>query len=206
MDNRKNILKRTLVIILAIFISNIHVSMAADKSSARKDVSKLKSSHLSSYKMGAGDMLDIEVWKEEGLRKTVLVRPDGGITFPLAGEFMVGGKTPSQLQKMIVKKLKKYIPSPVVTVSVVGVENNHIYVIGKVNRPADFSSKSNINVMQALTTAGGLNAFAKSSEIKILRRINGKQIAIPFDYDAVSQGEGLQQNITLKNGDVVVVP
>lgn len=227
MNNRKRILKYTVVIFWAFSLLNLNISVAATadvKSVKKSDVKSVKKAAvksvkkvaapkkkavlnpLSAYRLGPGDVLEISVWKEDGLQKQVLVRPDGGITFPLAGELQAGGKTAAQLQQAIIKKITKFIPDPVVTVSVVQVVDNHIYVIGKVNRPSDFSSSAYINVMQALTLAQGLNPFAKASEIKILRKVKGKQVAIPFDYDAVSQGEDLKQNITLKSGDVVVVP
>jgi len=207
MNIRIKLLKQIVVVFLAVSFLNLNTSFAADvKSSKRANVSKVSGARLPAYLLGPGDMLEISVWKEEGLQKQVLVRPDGGITFPLAGELRAGGKTATQLQQLIVKQIKKYIPDPVVTVSVLQVVNNHIYVIGKVNRPADFGASSYINVMQALTMAGGLNPFAKAGDIKILRRVNGREMAIPFDYDEVSQGEDLKQNIILKSGDVVVVP
>ena len=159
-----------------------------------------------SYLLGPGDLLEISVWKEEGLQKEVLVRPDGGITFPLVGELKAGGRTAVQLQQSIVKSIKRFIPDPVVTVAVLKVNNNKVFVVGKVNRPGEFVATHYMDVMQVLAMAGGLNAFAKSSDIKILRRVKGVERAMRFDYDAVSQGEELKQNIILKSGDVVVVP
>ena len=161
---------------------------------------------LPSYKLGPGDLLEISVWKEEGLQKQVLVKPDGGISFPLVGEVKAGGKTTGQLEKTIVSKLKKYIPDPVVSVSVMTINNNKIYVIGKVARSGEFVATRYVDVMQALAMAGGLNAYASSNDIKILRRVNGKERAYPFEYDAVASGKNLGQNILLKAGDVVVVP
>ena len=210
MNNRTEIIKKLVVAFLAVSFLNINISIAApamEKSSSKSSVpKKVSPAYLPSYLLGPGDMLEISVWKEEGLQKQVLVRPDGGITFPLAGELRAGGKTALKLQQSIVNKIKQYIPDPVVTVSVIKVASNNIYVIGKVNRVSNFEAASYINVMQALALAGGLNPFAKASEIKILRKVKGKDIAIPFDYSVVSQGKDLKLNIILKNGDVVVVP
>jgi len=207
MNIRIKLLKHIVVVFLAVSFLNLNTSFAADaKSSKKAGVPKASGGHLPSYLLGPGDVLGISVWKEEGLQKEVLVRPDGRITYPLVGELWAGGKTVVQLEKAIVKSIKRFIPDPVVTVSVLQVVSNHIYVIGKVNRPTDFGAPSYINVMQALTMAGGLNPFAKASDIKILRRVNGKEIAISFDYDDVANGENLKQNIFLQNGDVDVVP
>ena len=158
------------------------------------------------YRIGPEDVLDISVWKEPDLHKEVLVRPDGGVTFPLAGDIMAAKKTPQQLQDEITKKIKKYIPDAVVTVSVVKLTGFRIYVNGKVNKPGQYTIGRYLDVLQALTLAGGLTPYASSKEIKILRRENGKEVTYHFNYKEVKNGENLGQNIQLKNDDVVVVP
>jgi len=161
---------------------------------------------LPAYEIGPGDVLEIAVWKEDGLQKEVLVRPDGAITFPLADEIQAGGMTIKVLQQALVNKIKRFIPEPVVNVSVLKINNNKVYVVGKVGRPGEFVASQYVDVMQALAMAGGLNAYASSNDIKILRRVGGKEISLPFEYDVVAQGKELSQNIILKSGDVVVVP
>jgi polysaccharide export outer membrane protein len=161
---------------------------------------------LPAYLIGPGDVLEIAVWKEEGLQKEVLVRPDGALTFPLADEIQAGGRTVKQLQQALADKIKAFIPDPVITVSVLKINHNKIFVVGKVGRPGEFVASQYVDVMQALAMAGGLNAYASSNDIKILRRVAGKEISLPFEYDVVAQGKELEQNIILKSGDVVVVP
>jgi len=161
---------------------------------------------IPAYKIGPGDVLNISVWKEEGLQQEILIRPDGGMSFPLAGNIQAGGKSVSQLQDMLASKIKQYIPDPVVTVSVRKIQNNKVFVVGKVNRPGEYIGTSYIDVMQALAMAGGLNAYASSNNIKILRRVNGNIKSMPFEYDEVAGGYKLKQNIILESGDVVVVP
>jgi len=158
------------------------------------------------YKIGPGDILSVSVWKEDGLQQEILIRPDGGMSFPLAGDIQAGGKSVSQLQNLLAKKIKQFIPDPVVTVSVKKIQNNKIFVVGKVNRPGEYIGTSYIDVMQALAMAGGLNAYASSNNIKILRRVNGNIKSMPFEYDEVAGGYKLKQNIILESGDVVVVP
>lgn len=158
------------------------------------------------YRLGAEDVLDISVWKEESLKKEVLVRPDGGISFPLAGELHVAGLTPDEVRARLTERLAKYIPEPVVTVAVLKALNYKIYVIGRVNKPGDFMSGRPIDVLQALTMAGGLTPFASESKIQVVRKTEGHELAIPFNYAHVRKGEELDQNIILKSGDVVVVP
>ena len=161
---------------------------------------------IPTYKIGPGDVLSVSVWKEDGLLSDVLIRPDGGMSFPLAGDIQAGGKSVEQLQQLLVSKIKRYIPDPVVTVAVRKVENNKVFVVGKVNRPGEFLASHYVDVMQALAMAGGLNAYASANNIKILRRINGKVHSMSFEYDDVANGKALQQNILLNSGDVVVVP
>lgn len=159
-----------------------------------------------SYVIGPGDVLSISVWKEEGMQLEVLVRPDGGITYPLAGEIQAGGLTTKALSDELVLKLKKYIPNPSVTVSVLQSVSNKIYVIGKVNRPGEFTATGYMDVLQALTMAGGLTPYADSDDIKIIRRTDKGNIMKLFDYDEVVSGDRLDMNIILKAGDTVVVP
>ena len=158
------------------------------------------------YVIGPGDVLSISVWKEEGMQLEVLVRPDGGITYPLAGEIQAGGLSTKALSDELVSKLKKYIPNPSVTVSVLQSVSNKIYVIGKVNRPGEFTATGYMDVLQALTMAGGLTPYADSDEIKIIRRTEKGNMMMLFDYDEVVSGEQLDMNIILKAGDTVVVP
>lgn len=163
-------------------------------------------SEIETYVIGPGDLLSISVWKEEGLQKKVLVKPDGYITFPLVGDIKAGGINTKTLTKLIVEKLNAYIPNPNVTVSVLESISNRVYVIGQVNKPGQFITSQYMDVLQALTVAGGLTPFADSDSIKIIRRSEkGKEI-FEFDYDEVISGESMEMNIVLKAGDTVVVP
>lgn len=159
------------------------------------------------YKLNAGDILMVSVWKEEELTREVLVRPDGGISFPLVGEIQAAGRTTDEVQASVVSSLSQYVPDAVVTVAVLSVNGNKIYVLGKVARPGEYVMNKSLDVMQALAVAGGLTTFAGENKIRILRRgETGVQQAIPFRYGAVKQGAQLESNIMLKGGDIVVVP
>jgi len=158
------------------------------------------------YSLQPGDILEISVWKEPDLQREVLVRPDGGISFPLVGNITAKNSSVQDVNKKITSRLAKYIPDPVVTVSLKQMLGNRVYVVGKVLKPGEFLVNRNVDVMQALSMAGGLNPFAAGNEIKILRRVNGVQKSIPFRYEGVVKGKDLAQNIVLKPGDVVVVP
>jgi polysaccharide export outer membrane protein len=159
------------------------------------------------YTVKPGDVLSISVWKEPDLQGPVLVRPDGTFSFPLAGQFDARGKSVQELQQLVTEKLRKFISDPVVTVSVQEIKGNKVYVIGQVNKPGDFVVNPRVDVMQALSMAGGTTPFASLGDIMILRRTDGgQQQALPFRYTDVVRGRNLDQNITLQAGDVVVVP
>lgn len=159
------------------------------------------------YLIQPGDLLEVSVWKEEDLQREVLVRPDGQISFPLVGDIDARGKTVSELRAEITARLQKYIPNLVVTVTVARILGKRIYVIGQVNNPGEFVVNPGVDVMQALSMAGGTTPFAKLGDIIILRRnSDGNQSAIRFRYNQVESGRSLDQNIMLNNGDVVVVP
>lgn len=160
----------------------------------------------SAYRVRPGDKLFISVWKEEGLAQTAIVRPDGGFTFPLAGELNATDKTVAALAEEIRARLVRLIPEAVVTVDVAELRGARVYIIGQVQMPGEFIMVSTLDVLQALSMAGGVTAFASPGDIKILRRSAEGQRAIPFDYDAIIRGRDLAQNITLEDGDVVIVP
>jgi polysaccharide export outer membrane protein len=159
-----------------------------------------------SYKLRPGDVLTVSVWKETDLQGEVLIRPDGGITFALAGELEAAGHTVGELTTMLEARIRRYIPDAVVTVTVKAATGNRVYVIGKVNKPGDFPLTGPIDVMQALSLAGGATPFADLNAIRVLRRDGDHQMSITFHYNEIARGRRLDQNILLKNGDTVVVP
>ena len=162
--------------------------------------------YADTYIIGPGDLLSISVWREDGLQKEVLVKPDGYITFPLVGDIKAGGINTKTLTKLIVDKLDSFIPNPNVTVSVLQLTSNRFFVIGQVKKPGQFVTSQYMDVLQALTMAGGLTPYADSDNIKILRRTEGSREIFEFDYDEVISGDGMEMNIILKAGDTVVVP
>ena len=159
------------------------------------------------YTVKPGDLLAISVWKEPDLTRPVLIQPDGAFSFPLAGQIDARGKTPVQIQQMLIERLRKFISDPVVTASVQEVRGNKVFVIGQVTKPGEIIMNPSVNVMQALSIAGGATPFASLNNIIILRRIPGaKQQAIRFRYNEVAKGNDLDSNVELQAGDVVVVP
>jgi polysaccharide export outer membrane protein len=161
---------------------------------------------VSDYVIGPGDMLNISVWKDESLTRQVVVLPDGRIAFPLIGQLTAAGRSLAEVTREMEQKLERFAPGVTLSVVVQQVNSLMIYVIGRVNNPGRFVLNSDINVMQALAMAGGLNPFAKRGDIKVFREVGKATEIINFDYDKVSSGEQVQQNIRLRRGDVIVVP
>jgi polysaccharide export outer membrane protein len=160
----------------------------------------------SGYRLQPGDVLQVVVWKETDLQSEVLIRPDGGISFPLAGDIQAAGLTTAQLRTELESRVRKLIPDAVVTVSVKAPNGNRVFVIGKVNKPGDFPLLRPTDVMQALSLAGGATPFASTDRIRILHRDGSHQTSIRFRYSDVARGRNLDQNILLQSGDTVIVP
>jgi polysaccharide export outer membrane protein len=158
------------------------------------------------YLLGPEDVLEVSVWKEPDLTKQLTVRPDGKITYPLIGEVQAAGLTVKQLQEQILKRLEKYVTDAHVTVILLKAQNYKVYVTGKVNKPGEFVIGKPVNVMQAISMAGGLTPFASPGSIIVLRTAGSKEEVFPFNYKEVARGQFLEQNQTLLPGDVVVVP
>ena len=158
------------------------------------------------YRLQPGDLLQVVVWKETDLQSEVLIRPDGGISFALAGDLPAAGRTTDELRIELEARVRKLVPDAVVTVQVKVASGNRIFVIGKVNHPGDFALIRPIDVMQALSLAGGATPFANTNGIRVLHRDGSQQTAVRFRYGDVSRGRHLEQNVLLQSGDTVVVP
>ncbi len=157
------------------------------------------------YVIGPEDDLHIAVWKEADLTATLPVRPDGKISLPLLNDVQAAGLTPQQLSASLTEKLKKYVADPHVTVVVTAINSKRIYVNGEVLHPGPIPMQANMTVLQAISTAG-LNQFANTKRIYVLRTENGKQQKLPVNYRKLLKGEQIDQNYLLQPGDTIVVP
>lgn len=158
------------------------------------------------YRIGPEDVLHISVWKEKDLDRKVLVRPDGGVSFPLVGDMQVSGRTPLEVQDEIRSRLQRYVPDAEVTVSVDKISGYTVFILGEVNNPGQFTLGRYVDVVQALTLAGGTTPYASERNMQILRRQDGREVTYRFDFRDIKRGQKLEQNIILQSGDVVVVP
>ena len=164
-----------------------------------------------SYKLNPGDEVEISVWNEENLQKTITVLPDGMISFPLVGHLQAAGKSASEIEMTIAGKLDAYIADPEVNVTVTSTRGNVVFVVGKVLKPGPIVMIQSTTVMQALAMAGGLNEFASDNSIKIIRRGDiaagaGEETLLKIRYSDLEKGNDLASNHILNYGDVIVVP
>lgn len=184
---------------------------------SKKDAAKVSSSHTApgvaqvaaddpSYKIGAEDVLKIDVWREDQLTRTVPVRPDGRITLPLLNDVRAAGLTPMELAGAIRDELKNYVNNPQVTVSVMEINSRRIYVTGEVAKSGAFNLLPHMTALQAISSTGGFSQFARPKNIYILRTEHGEQVKLPFNYKEALKGHNPEQNIELQPGDIIVVP
>jgi polysaccharide biosynthesis/export protein len=157
------------------------------------------------YIIGPEDVLHVAVWKETDLTATLPVRPDGKISLPLLDDVEAAGLTPKQLADSITAKLKKYVADPRVTVVVTAINSKRIYMVGEVLHTGAMPMLPNMTVLQALSSAG-INQFANTKGIYVLRTENGKQEKLPVNYRKIIKGDLIQQNYILQPGDTIVVP
>jgi len=160
----------------------------------------------SDYRVGPGDVIEVSVWKEPEASSQVIVRPDGKISLPLIKDLEVTGKTPMDIEQIVVGKLSPLINSPNVTVTVKEIRSKKVYVLGEVNRTGAYQITQPTTVLQILTEAGGLRPYAKEKSIYILRMEGGRQQKLPFNYKDVVNGKNIQQNIFVQPGDTIIVP
>lgn len=158
------------------------------------------------YLIKPGDTLAVSVWKEPDLSGDVVVHPDGTFAIPLAGSIEASGRSTHEVEERIGESLSRFIPDPIVTVGLSESVGRTLYVIGQVNAPGAYTVSQQVDVVQALSLAEGMTAYASENKIKILRRAGAEQIAIGFRYGDIEKGENLEQNILLEDGDIVVVP
>jgi len=158
------------------------------------------------YQLRQGDTVLISVWREDALQKQVIVLPDGSITFPLIGRVEVAGLGTPEVERRITAKLKEFLPEPVVTVVIVGIDGNRAYVTGKVLHPGPLTINGPVTVLQAISIVGGFDKFADEGGIKVIRAKSDGQEVFSVHYKDIISGKNMSTNILLTAGDTIVVP
>ncbi len=165
---------------------------------------------VAEYKIGIGDTIKINVWKNPDLSVTVPVRPDGKISAPLVGELLVAGFTPEEVSNFIEVRLRKYLRTPNVVVIMTDLGStqylSRVRVTGAVENNVSLNHQQGMTLLDAILAAGGPNEFAKSADTKVFRRIDGETVLIPINLESLLKGGNLNENIILKPGDTITVP
>jgi polysaccharide export outer membrane protein len=189
-------------------------SKPAEKVKAKEDTPSIGKSDAAdaatfvdpdAYRIGLDDQLMISVWREPELSLSVVVRPDGMITLPLLNDLHVVGLKPTELQQVLIEKLKPFVSEPQVTVIVQGIRSRKVYLVGNVGKQGAYNLDGGETVLQLLAACGGVGPFAKADSIYVLRTENKKQVRIPFQYKKAIKGR-TKDDVILQPGDIVVVP
>jgi polysaccharide export outer membrane protein len=159
------------------------------------------------YVIGAADRLRIDVWQNDRLSLAdVPVRPDGKITLPLLDDVQAAGLTTDELKALLAQELAEYVQNPTVTVVVLAPFSKRAFVLGQVRNPGPISLSAEMRVLDAITVAGGFSPFAKKSQVRVLRYVEGRELEYRFDYDAYVDGDAPGTNVVLRPSDTVLVP
>jgi len=158
------------------------------------------------YVIGPQDVLSVVFWREKDMSADVVVRPDGKISLPLINDVAAAGLSPEALRNAIAKAATKYMEDPSVTVVIKEINSRNVYVTGQVAKAGTYRLGNDMTVLQAISVAGGLLEYADASNIVVLRKENGKDRSIKFNYKDVIRGRNLEQNIVLLPNDTVIVP
>jgi polysaccharide export outer membrane protein len=158
------------------------------------------------YVIGAQDVLSIVFWRDKDMSADVVVRPDGKISLPLLNEVQAAGFTPEELRARLTEAATKYVEDPTATVVVKEIHSRNVYITGNVAKPATYPLVGDMNVLQLIALAGGLQEYADAKHIVVIRSEGGRQQYHKFNYKDVVRQKRTDQNILLKPGDTVVVP
>lgn len=159
------------------------------------------------YKVGIGDILEIVTWKEPDFsREEIIVRLDGKISFPLLDDIQAAGQTPTLLKRRIESKLKKFLSSPSVTVTVREAASQRFYILGEVVNTGEYPLSKDLTVLQAFALAGGFTEWASKKEIILFRKEYGKDKVIRINYKRILKNNDFSQNVAIKSNDTIIVP
>jgi len=192
------------VTVIAIAAAMSFASIAAAKDADKKKPAQAPAAVNEEYRVGPGDKLRIEVYKDQQLSQSVQVRPDGKITLPLVGDLEATGRTPLELRDTIATSLKDYVNNPTVTVIVVEAVASQVYVMGEVTHPGTMQLYGPTTILQALAMAGGFKEFANTKDVKVLRPSKSGMDTLKFNYKDVLSGDA--KPFYLRSGDTVIVP
>lgn len=157
------------------------------------------------FRIGSADMLNVRVWKNPELSVEAPVLPDGTVSVPLAGAVHAQGLTTGELEDVVAQKLGEYITAPEVTVTVAQVNSHRVSMVGEVAKPGLLEIGTDTRVVDAISSASGFTVYANRSKVKVIRRLEGREVSYVFNYDRFVRGRAPGTNVRLQPGDVVIV-
>ncbi|MEK7703072.1 MAG: polysaccharide biosynthesis/export family protein [Nitrospirota bacterium] len=183
------------------------VTATASLTQASSPLAAISQEESLTYILGPEDMVQVLVWKDEALTRTVMIRPDGKISLPLVGELQAAGLTPNQLSNNVRAALKKYYKEqPEVSTIVTEINSFSVFVLGQVVIPGKHILRRETTVLQILSLAGGFKEYANTKKILLLRRHDSVETRILINYKNLVSGEGPDENLMLQSGDTIIVP
>ena len=195
-----------LAALLALFLSGVFLVSVPSSTFGQEEVSAVHKKPTGDYQLGAGDLIQVVVWKNEEVSGNFRVRPDGKFSMPLIGDILAQGNTTDGASMQIEQKLKLFIESPYVSIIVVEAASNRIYILGEVTNPGTYAIDGSLTVLQALALAGGFTEFASREKMVLVRGVGESQRNIPLSYTKILREPGVAFNPVLERGDTLVVP
>ena len=198
--------KVALAALFALFLSGVFLVGVPPDTFGQEEVAALPDKPTADYQLGAGDLIQVDVWKNKEVSGTFRVRPDGKFSMPLIGDILAQGNTTSDTSRQIEQGLKLFIESPYVSTIVVEAASNRIYILGEVSKPGIYPLEGSLTVLQALSMAGGFSTFAKTEKMVLVKGAGETQKNIPLSYNKILSSPGEKHNPVLERGDTLVVP
>ncbi len=195
-----------LAAVFALLLAGILLVSGSLDALAQEEVPAVRKKPVDDYQLGAGDFVQIVVWKNEEVSGNFRVRPDGKFSMPLIGDILADGSTTDGVSMQVEQKLKLFIESPYVSTIVVEAASNRIYILGEVANPGTYTMDGSLTVLQALALAGGFTQFAGKEKMVLVRGTGETQRNIPLRYSKILRTPGEENNPVLKRGDTLVVP
>jgi polysaccharide biosynthesis/export protein len=193
-----------IVLVLFLMVVGMGSNVAAQSTGKPPVAAAIPATPDQDYRIGPQDVVQIDVWKETEITRTIPVRPDGKISLPLLNDVQAAGFTAMQLAGNIREGLTKYLNNPQVTVTVTQINSRRVFLTGEIAHSGALPLLPGMTALQAISSSGGFTQFARIKGTYILRNENGKQVKYPYDYKQVLKGN--KEDIVLQPGDVIVVP
>ena len=197
---------KSILVMLVLILVGVSLIVSSTAVLGQEDVPGARKKIVEDYRLGAGDLVQVVVWKNEDVSGAFRVRPDGKFSMPLIGDILAEGSTTDGVSMQVEQKLKLFIESPYVSTIVVEAASNRIYILGEVANPGAYTIDGSLTVLQALALAGGFTEFAGKEKMVLVRGIGEVQRNIKLSYSRILRTPGEESNPIMERGDTLVVP